>query len=335
MERLRESIREHGILEPLVIYRDGELRSGHRRFGAGCDVGVEKYRCQQLSICRHQLSTEEHVQLLREYNLQRPKTIIETIREAAIDAETELEFTSLCPERVKRFSDNAGAFEIEGHKTYSEITDIKMPMLEAIELRRKFWPLTVRQVHYVILHIEGGVIRNSQKDTKYVNDANCYDDLCNLLLCARVQGLLSWDALRDETRPVRTWPVCDSVGEYVEKELSSLYGNYWRNSQKSQPDYFEFVVEKNASLSVIENVEKKYCIPQHPPAMHRHRLQSGQRLRCRARAARLPDPTCSAPHAHERFFPTIPNNFQPPRADYADYADYALLFKAWLTKSAN
>jgi hypothetical protein len=43
---LAESIREHGILDPLVVSADGYVISGHRRLCAGRMAGLEKIPCR-------------------------------------------------------------------------------------------------------------------------------------------------------------------------------------------------------------------------------------------------------------------------------------------------
>ncbi len=86
--------------------------------------------------------------------------------------------------------------------------------------------------------------------------------MCDLLARARrILGLLSWNTIADETRPVRLWRLERNVGQYVESELSALFGSYWRDVLQSQPNHLEILIEKNASLSVIEKVAMRYTIP--------------------------------------------------------------------------
>src|ERR1035441_2719394 len=49
---LAESIRKHGILEPLLVIRDGYIVSGHRRHCAAQLAGLKEVPCRVLDFCR-------------------------------------------------------------------------------------------------------------------------------------------------------------------------------------------------------------------------------------------------------------------------------------------
>lgn len=76
---LVRSIQEHGVLEQLVILRDGTIISGHRRWKAAlaCEP-VPKVPCQIVGYA----SKLDEQEALIEYNRQRIKTFEQLINEA-------------------------------------------------------------------------------------------------------------------------------------------------------------------------------------------------------------------------------------------------------------
>lgn len=80
---LLESVREHGILVPLVVAPGPEagtwqLVSGHRRLGCAVALGLPTVPCQ---VCRFFNEPSEHVAIL-EYNRYRQKNFSQIMREA-------------------------------------------------------------------------------------------------------------------------------------------------------------------------------------------------------------------------------------------------------------
>ena len=84
IEELKESIRQHGVLVPLVVapcqVGRWEILSGHRRWRCALALGLSEVPCQIRSFqseitCRH---------LIVEYNRQRVKTFSQVMREADI-----------------------------------------------------------------------------------------------------------------------------------------------------------------------------------------------------------------------------------------------------------
>jgi hypothetical protein len=264
LREFAEHVRRDGILEPLAVTADDFVVSGHRRLAAARLAGLSEVPCRVLKLKRADLPTAEYVKLLRECNRQRSKSIDEILRESVVDADPDAAYTCLVESRVKRARNGASEFEIEGTKHRATISKAKQPMLAAamgaIEEREEFHPLTVRQVHYCLLS-DPPLRHASKPDSRYRNDRASYADLCDLLARARIAGDLPWSTIADETRPVKVWRTYRNVGAFTEDELSGLFGNYWRDLLQSQPDHHEILIEKSASLSVIEQVAMKYTIP--------------------------------------------------------------------------
>jgi hypothetical protein len=89
-------------------------------------------------------------------------------------------------------------------KPRREISAAEEPFLKAvidlIEAHEEYWPLSLRTVHYRLL--SEIVVRNARTGARYVNDYSSYHALGDLLLRARIDGLVRWRAIEDTTRPV-------------------------------------------------------------------------------------------------------------------------------------
>ena len=81
---LADSIRLHGVLEPLVVTSDGFLVSGHRRYVAAKLAGLQSVPVRILPYRRAD-DINAFVRLLREHNRQREKTNAERMREAVVE----------------------------------------------------------------------------------------------------------------------------------------------------------------------------------------------------------------------------------------------------------
>src|SRR5260370_6246413 len=84
---LADSIRLHGILEPIVASADGFIISGHRRHAGARIAGLKEVPCRILAIRRgdSEKADDEFVKLLREHNRHRIKSRDELLREAIAD----------------------------------------------------------------------------------------------------------------------------------------------------------------------------------------------------------------------------------------------------------
>ncbi len=112
---LAESIREHGIREPLIITADSFIVSGHRRFTAARVAGLKTVPVIQLSIRRVD-DLEGFVRLLREHNRQREKTNAEKLREEVVSINPTEAYTEL-----RKYRRSAAVLTV----TPLEIGDIK------------------------------------------------------------------------------------------------------------------------------------------------------------------------------------------------------------------
>lgn len=80
---LAKSIKKHGILEPLLISRDGFIISGHRRYTASLLAGLKAVPVQTHSISWEK-DRDAFLTLLVESNSQRIKSVSELLHESII-----------------------------------------------------------------------------------------------------------------------------------------------------------------------------------------------------------------------------------------------------------
>jgi hypothetical protein len=113
VRELAESIRDHGLKEPLVITLDNYIISGHRRYVAS---GLaERFEVP----VRVEPITRDHPQflvLLREYNRQRTKSTDEIVREEVVTANPEEAYRFLTEHRQEAARVEAEFIKIEGKK---------------------------------------------------------------------------------------------------------------------------------------------------------------------------------------------------------------------------
>lgn len=269
---MADSIREHGVREPLVITLDGYILSGHRRYVAAKVAGLKTVpvrvenvrRLVNLRMSGYGDVSEEFLQLLREFNRQRVKTFDEKLREEVVSADPEVAYQSLIEHRQERSQVDLETLDIRGEKRCAEISRAKWPFLEAIqaiiEVRKQFWPLSDRQIHYALLN-DPPLIHASKPGSTYANDIASYKALTELLTRARLAGVISMNVIQDATRPVTLWNIHQNVQGYLREELEEFGNGYWRDLMQSQPNHIEIIGEKNTIASIIQSVAARYCIP--------------------------------------------------------------------------
>jgi hypothetical protein len=261
---LADSIRERGILEPIVVSRDRYIISGHRRHCAAELAGLEHAMCRVLDIERGKASRDEYVRLLRAFNHSRLKDAGEQFRESVIDSDPEEVYRALLAERQKSLSVDLDTIQVRERSARKSISEAKRPFLDAVSRMvrslRKHWPLSDRQIHYRMLNT--GVLRNSNRPSSvYKNDLKSYKDLTDILTRARINGLIPFAAIEDPTRPAQEWDCHSSPAAFVRGQLHSFLKNYWRDPMQSQPSYIEIHCEKNTVYASCKRAASNYGIP--------------------------------------------------------------------------
>lgn len=258
---LVESIRAHGLLEPIVITTDRVIISGHRRHAACLRIGMKHVACRMKGIYS---GDPRFVEILVAHNEQRVKSIDEQMREALVKTDPEEAYLEVQQYRRRKAKHEVGTISIQGRTHRAAISPAKQPLLSAVQsaiaARRKFWPLTDRRIHYDL--VTNPVRRHASKPTSmYQNDNASYKDLCNLLTRARVAGLIPWEAIHDPTRPFISLTCHREPSTFMKKEMDQLFKGYYRDLQQSQPNHIEIIGEKTTIQNIIEPVALEFCIP--------------------------------------------------------------------------
>lgn len=259
---LAESIRRFGIKEPIVISEDGWILSGHRRFVAAMLVGLTKVPCRTEPIRRHD-DPDGFLVLLREYNRQRIKSLDEQLREEVLTVNPDEAYQALIDYRAEQAVVTADTIEIRNKKPRAAISAAKWPFLEAvkkvIEARRKFWPLSDRQIHYALLN-DAPLIHASKPGSRYTNNPTSYKAVVDLLTRARLAGVIPMSAIADETRPESVWNVWSEPQAFIRQHFKDHLRGYWRDLMQSQPNHLHIVGEKLTVKTIVDQVASRYCI---------------------------------------------------------------------------
>jgi hypothetical protein len=262
IQALSKSIKERGILEPLLISEDHRIISGHRRYAAAGLAGLEAVPCQFYPI-RYKESKDAFVRLLTEANRQRVKGLDEILREAVVQSDPEKSYKALCEHRLAAVRGVEG-ITIEGDTERSKISDAKKAFLDAvlkiIDDMSDYLPLSERQIHYRLLN-DPPLIHSRKPNSVYCNDKRSYVALSDLCTRARLAGAIPMDVIEDTTRGTDIWRVFSNAQEFVQKELRELFRHYSLDLQRSQPRHLEIVVEKNTVLGIVRPIASRYCLP--------------------------------------------------------------------------
>jgi len=261
---LANSIRDHGVKEPLVVSGDRWIISGHKRYAACRLLGLQTVPARFLRNISREKNRSRFVKLLREMNRQRVKTRNQLLRETAIDVDPKQAYASLIEHRRASEIRILDTMPLRGWKARKRISRAKAPFLDAVkgilDERRAWWPVSDRQIHYALLN-DPPLKHAGKPDAVYDNTAPSYKALVDLLTRARLEGKIPMSAIADPTRPVTIWKAWGNVQTYLTKELDEFGKGYWRDLMQTQPNHVEIVAEKNTIASVVQEVAARYVIP--------------------------------------------------------------------------
>jgi hypothetical protein len=258
---LVESVRAKGVLEALIVTRDGYICSGHRRHAAARIAGLETVPCRTAKIY---CADPRFLAMLRDCNRQRVKTLDEVLREEVVSANPEEAYRALLEYRAQQAAVSVNEIELGAVKRRARITDAKRPFLDAIlrilDEYRASWPLSVRQIHYYLLNYLP-LMHAAKPDSVYRNNLKSYKALDELLTRARIAGDVSFSAIHDSTRPVICWNVFAQPGPFICSQLNRFLKGYYRDLMQSQPNHVEIIGEKNTIEGALRPVAAEYTIP--------------------------------------------------------------------------
>lgn len=260
---MASSISKIGLRDPIVHTIDDYILSGHRRHVAAGLAGLETVPCR-VEPFRREDEPDRFLLLLREYNRQRDKSFAEKLREELVTISPHSAHASLIAHRKEAATVTVKSITITGTTTRAAISKAKKPFLDAIlgvlEDRRKFWPLSDRQIHYALLN-NPPLKHASKPGSTYDNTPQSYKALTELLTRARLVYEIPMEAIADETRPVTIWPIYPGVRPFIKEQMDGFLMEYRRNLLQSQPNHIELLAEKNTLASILEPVADENCIP--------------------------------------------------------------------------
>jgi hypothetical protein len=223
-------------------------------------AGLVEVPCH-VDLIRRADDIDAFVRLLVSHNNQRIKTFSHKLHEEAVKLDPAECYARLIAERAERSKVKVAAMDLDPRKTRSKISDIKKPMLDAVLaiFERIEKPTDDRTLFYQL--INNPPLRNARTKTRFRNDRKSYSDLCDLLTRARLEGIIPWEWIVDETRPVTTWDVHRDPQAFISAEMRKFLTGYYRDLLQSQPNYIEVLLEKNTLRAKTNGTCSKYCVP--------------------------------------------------------------------------
>jgi hypothetical protein len=264
---LAQSIKQYGVQEPLLISTDGYIISGHRRRIAASLAGLSEVPVRVYPVSRER-NRETFVKLLVEMNSQRIKGADVLLHEAMIKIDPATAHETIVNARKikeQRRSENTLCeinSAVDGRRC--RLSGAKQPLMDAIlrivEEQRDYWPLTVRQIHYRLLGADAPLIHASKPGSTYENNLKSYRAAVDVSARARVQGLIPWEAIEDETRPVDLNGAFSNLHQFLQREVDGFLRGYWRNLLQSQPHHIELVTEKLTLRTILSQVAQDHTM---------------------------------------------------------------------------
>ena len=270
MQLLIDSIRRHGLDQPLTLTADGFILSGHRRFYAVQSLGWKTVPVQVRREIRRDGNSRYHQELV-DFNPQRIKQAGSLLREALLrDQSAEDTYNAIQEHRRASVEVDADFMQVPGRKEVPPVTEKKEVFLHAvqkvIEDLADYHPLEIRQIHYRLLNDPPltSTPNRSKFDVeryRYQNDKACYNALVRLLRSARYHGHVSMSVIDDPTRPQVTHLAYSNVSEFVQDEVDDFLIGYERDRQQDQPRHVEIFGEKNTLMGILRPIAREYHVP--------------------------------------------------------------------------
>jgi hypothetical protein len=267
INELAKDIKEHGLIEPILISQDNYIISGHRRRVAAALAGLT-----QVPVKIHPISRAEDpkgfIKLLVAMNSQRIKSTSDLLHETIVKIDPKAAHKQIVNQRLqKTASSGLGLSAIDPNDIgrRDEISAAKQPLLDAVleilNAQREYWPLSVRQVHYRLLGPGAPLIHASKPDSQYRNDKASYRAAIDILARGRVAGLIPWGAIDDLTRPVDLNAAFTNTAHFLRQEFRNFLTGYWRDRLQSQPYHIEIIAEKLTVQTILATVAREFTMP--------------------------------------------------------------------------
>ena len=133
-------------------------------------------------------------------------------------------------------------------------------VLQVVNDLYDYRPFTERHLYYRLI---GSNLTNQAHWRQHNNPdypkVNIYNVLSPLLKWMRIDGMLPWEVIADETRVLTQKVGFDSAKKYVRREMNDFFRYYSRCVAQEQPNHIEIWIEKQTLLRIIEPVADEYC----------------------------------------------------------------------------
>jgi hypothetical protein len=133
-------------------------------------------------------------------------------------------------------------------------------VLQVVKDLYDYRPFTERHLYYRLISTD---LTNQahwrQHNNPDYSKVNVYNVLSPLLKWMRIDDLLPWEVIADETRILTQKVGFDSAKEYVRQELDAFLRYYSRCVAQEQPNHIEVWIEKQTLLRTVEPVADEYC----------------------------------------------------------------------------
>ncbi len=122
-------------------------------------------------------------------------------------------------------------------------------VMKVVSDLKPYWPLTLRQIYYQLV-VQGHIKNNKSQ----------YVMLSKLVKWMRIDDILPWKVLVDDTRRVTEKRGFESLEEFIDEQSYYFLRGYTRCLVQGQDKYVEVWCEKNALMRIFEDVVYPYCM---------------------------------------------------------------------------
>lgn len=123
-------------------------------------------------------------------------------------------------------------------------------VLDVIQELKEYQPLTLRQVYYQMVGKD--YIENTKPQ---------YQMLSQLIKWARIDRYIPWEIIEDRVRAYRDYTGWKDKEAFIGQELNRFLSGYRRDLFKTQKNYIEAWIEKDALSSLFSKVCIGYTVP--------------------------------------------------------------------------
>lgn len=126
--------------------------------------------------------------------------------------------------------------------------------VEVLDGLRKYWPVTVRFLHYRLVSLGD--------PTLYTNTRDEYGRLSEVLAFGRLRSrTIAWNAIIDNQRDWTQWNVFAGPDAYIENQRQTVLTTYNRDLLAGQERRPLLMVEKDTQLQFVQLAAEPYCVP--------------------------------------------------------------------------